>query len=196
MGKGQKELQTKATQRSDEQYATGNAASKRLTDGSEEFKKRKELVARRRKAIDTGTLAEQSDFIGNRANTAERERQRSLRANTLQTGVAGLASNYADPTQIALAEKANKDEFARDSAAQNEADAAAYMAETMGMEDQLINQQIGIDQNMMSSAWGNSNNNMQLASQIAAQRASIMPAILGGAIQAGASMAGAWFSKK
>lgn len=197
MGKGQKELQNTATQRSAEQYKAGQDATQRLITGSPEEQARRKLIADRRHAIDTGTIAQARDFIGNQANTAERERQRQLRSSTAKTGIAGLASNYADPNQIALADQANKDEFARDSAAQNEADAQNYINQTTAMEDQTIGQQIGINQGIAGNAYGNSNSQIGLASQIAAQRASVLPSIIGAAISGAAGIASAgatsWF---
>lgn len=202
MGKGQKELQNTATQRSAEQHQSGNDARNRLITGSPDFQAREQLIKDRRNAINTGTIADAKDFIGNRANTAARERDRALKAGVAKTGVAGLASNYADPTKIALADQANKDEFARDSAAQNESDAANYINQTIGMEDQAIGQQIGVDQNIMGNAYGNSNSQLGLASQIAAQRASVLPSIIGAAVpvaagiaSAGMSSGGSWFSR-
>jgi hypothetical protein len=114
-----------------------------------------------------------------------------------QTGIAGLASNYADPTQIALADKMNKDEFARDSAAQTESDAKDYIANTENMEQNLIGTETGVDSSIMNSAWGNANANLQTAAQIAASRASILPSILGSAIQGAAGIATGsnWFQR-
>ena len=198
MGKGQKQLQNTATQRSNEQHQVGIEAQRRLVTGSPEFQARKTRVADRRAAINSGDLRNAKDFIGNSAQTAKREEERQTRANLTSTGVAGLASNYADPTRIAMMEKMNKDEFARDSAAQNEENARQYMTETDAMESDVIQTDIGVNNGIMSSAFGTAQSNLQMASQIAASRASIAPAIIG-AIAGGAAQAATgsnWFNKK
>jgi hypothetical protein len=196
MSKGQKQLQTTATNRSAEQYQAGTAASQRLQDNPE-IAQRRALVQKRRGYIDSGTIGDAADFVSNRAAIANREQQRENKSNLAQTGIAGLASNYADPTQIALADKMNKDEFARDSAAQTESDAKDYIANTENMEQNLIGTETGVDSSIMNSAWGNANANLQTAAQIAASRASILPSILGSAIQGAAGIATGsnWFQR-
>jgi len=161
-----------------------------------ELKARKARVAERRNAIDTGTISDAKDFISNRAAVAERERSREAKMNVTDTGVAGLAANFANPTQIALAKQLYKDEFARDSAAQTETDAKNYMDETDAMERDIISTTLGIDSGIMGTSFGVSQSNQQLAAQIAAQRASVFPSILGAAIGAGAGMItqSNWFS--
>lgn len=196
MAKGQKRIQTTAETRSAQQYDAGNQASQRLQNNPE-IAARRARIQKRRGYIDAGKIADAEDFVSNRAAIAKRSEQRDMRANLASTGIAGLAANYADPTQVALADKANKDEFARDSAAQTEQDAKEYMSETNAMEQDLINTETGVDSSIMSNAWGNSNANLQTAAQVAASRASIMPAILGSIISAGASVAtqGNWFNR-
>lgn len=147
-----------------------------------ELAARKLRVADRRKAIDSGTIADAKDFISNRSAVAERERAREAKQNITDTGVAGLAANYANPTQIALSKQLNKDEFARDSAAQTESDAKNYMDETDAMERDLISTDEGINSGIMNTGFGVSQSNQQLAAQIAAQRASVIPGIIGSAI--------------
>lgn len=197
MGKGQKAIQQTATTRSAEQYAAGNDAAKRLVD-SPELSALKDRVHTRRAAIDAGDLRGAKDFVGNSANTAAREQDRELKANLTKTGVAGLASNYADPTAVALADQANKDEFARDSAAQNEADAKDYIGQTENMESGIINTETGRDTAIMGNAWGNANSNLNTAAQVAAARSSILPSVLGSVIQgtAGVVEGSNWFQKK
>lgn len=181
IAKGQKRIQDQAETRSSQQYQDAQAAKQRLLDNPE-LKARRLRVADRRKAIDSGTIADAKDFISNRAAVAERERSREARSNITDTGVAGLAANYANPTQIALAKQLNKDEFARDSAAQTETDAQNYMNETDAMERDIISTDLGINSGIMGTSFGVSQNNQQLAAQIAAQRASIVPGIIGAAI--------------
>lgn len=129
---------------------------------------------------------------------AEREQQRETKQNLTDTGVAGLASNYADPTQIALAKQLNKDEFARDSAAQTEADAKEYIGQTAAMESDIIQSDANIESGIQGTAFGTASNNLQLASQIAAQRASILPGIIGAALGAAGSVATGsnWFQRR
>jgi hypothetical protein len=195
MGKGQKRIQTAAENRSAEQHTIGTQASEAAKAA---VAARKLQVGKRRAAIDAGTIGDQKDFVSNRAAVAERARQRDTRANLTKTGIAGLASNYADPTQIALADQANKDEFARDSAAQTESDAADYINQTNAMEENTFNAEVGTDMGVMNSAWGNSQNNLGLAAQIAASRASVVPGLIGAAIGAGTQVAAGsnWFQKK
>lgn len=192
-------MQQKADKRADEEFAVAKDAQKRLVDGSPEFQAKKVQVAERRNAIDKGTIADRADFIGNKSFVAERNEQRDAKANLAKSGVAGLASNYADPTQIALAKQVIDDEWARDSATQQEQDAANYINETNAMENDIINSEIGTDTNIMSSAFGVSQQQQQTAAQIAASRASILPSILGMAIGAGSQVASAgttaWFKK-
>lgn len=197
MGKGQKQLQQQATTQSQQQYQTGTQAQQALLAGSPEFNAYKTRVASRRAAIDTGTLAQAKDFISNSANVAAREQQRETKANLTKSGVAGLASNYADPNQIVLADKMNKDEFARDSAAQTEADANQYIGDTTAQEQDIINKEIGVDTSVMNTALGTSTSNLQLASQIAASRASILPSIIGSALGGASSIiaGGNWFQR-
>ena len=129
---------------------------------------------------------------------AKRAEEYKARLNLTKTGIAGLASNYADPTQVALANKVYEDEFARDSAGQTEDDARNYIGETRAMENDLIQTQIGVDSGVMNSAYGVSQGNQQLAAQIAAQRASILPGILSGVIGGAALVAAgsSWFRPK
>ncbi len=197
IGKGQKQIQQTATTQSQEQYRTGVDAQNRLRNDPQ-LAARKALVEGRRGAINSGDLRNQKDFVSNAANVAERKRQRDMRANVMKGGVAGLASNYADPTQVALAEKAYSDEFERDSASQTHADLNQYMSETTAMETDLINHNAQIESGIMGTAFGTANNNLQLASQIAAQRASVLPGILGAAIGGASSMltGSNWFNKK
>jgi hypothetical protein len=196
MAKGQKNLQDTATKRSAEQHQTGTQAAQRLQN-NELVHQRRARVQKRRGMIDSGRIADAEDFISNRAAVAKRMEQRDMRSNLTSTGVAGLASNYADPTQIALADKANRDEFARDAAAEAEDDARRYMAETNQMESDQIATETGIDQSIMGNAWNSANQNMDTAARIAASRASILPSILGAAIQGGMAVAtqGNWFNK-
>jgi hypothetical protein len=196
MSKGQKQLQQQATDRSAEQNRIGTAAANNVQNNPEVAAQRARVQGRRG-YINAGDLADAKDFVSNRANTAAREQQRETKSNLLKTGVAGLASNYADPTQIALADKMNKDEFARDSAAQTESDAANYIADTENQEQGLINTELGASESVMNSAWNSSNQNMGMAAQIAASRASVMPAILGAAISGAAGIAtgGNWFQR-
>ena len=193
MGKGQKKLQQQSTARTDEQHRAGVEARERLRNDPA-LAERRALVSQRRSAINAGDLRNQKDFISNSANVAERKRQRDMRANLAKTGIAGLASNYADPTQIALAERANSDEWERDSAAQTHADMNAYIGQTEAMEADLINHNAQIESGIMTAAFGNSVQNMNLAAQIAAQRASIAPAIIGAAIGGASRIATAWFN--
>lgn len=197
MGKGQRQLQTTATQQSKEQFAAGTAAQNRMINSPERIA-RKKLVGDRRSAINAGDLRSAKDFVSNSARVAEREQQRETKQNLTDTGIAGLASNYADPTQIALAKQMNKDEFARDSAAQTEADAKEYIGQTDAMESDIINSDANIESGIMGTAFGTASSNLNLASQIAAQRASILPGILGAALGAGASIAAGsnWFKNK
>lgn len=196
MGKGQKQIQQTATQRSTEQYAVGKQGQQDLQNNPD-FKARQARVAERRAAIDAGDLANAKDFMSNKAKVAERMRGREARTNLTKTGVAGLASNYANPTQIALADQLYKDEFARDSAAQTEADARDYISQTEAMETDIINTGLGISSNVMNAGFGTANNNLQMAAQVAASRASILPSILGAAIQGGAAVATGsnWFQR-
>ena len=199
MAKGQKELQQKADQRSDQQFATATEAQKRLVDGSPEFQAKKAQVAERRKSVDSGTIAERSDFIGNKSFVAERNAQREAKANLAKSGVAGLASNYANPTQIALAKQVIDDEWARDSATQQEQDALNYINETNAMENDIINAEANADASVMNSAFGVSQAQQDLAARISASRSSVLPAILG-AFAGGVSLVatagtGAWFNR-
>lgn len=187
MGKGQGRIQREAEQRSRQEYTDGQAAKQRMLNNPE-LKARKARVAERRKAIDAGDLANAKDFISNRSAVAERERARETRMNITDTGVAGLAANYADPTQIALAKKLYKDEFARDSAAQTEVDARNYIDETDAMERDIISTELGIDSGVMNTSFGVSQSNQTLAAQIAAQRASVVPGIIGSALGEGAGI--------
>jgi hypothetical protein len=194
MPKGQKRIQQTAETRSAEQYQTGTDAAHRI-ENNPEVAARRALVQKRRGYIDAGKIGDAEDFVSNRAAIAQRAEQRDMRSNLASTGIAGLASNYADPTQVALADKTNKDEFARDSAATAEDDARKYISDTENMETGLINTELGADQSVMNSAWGSANSNLATAAQVAAARASIMPSILGAAIQGGAAIAagGNWF---
>ncbi len=197
MAKGQKKIQDQQTQRSEEQYDTGRAAQKRLVDGSPEFQARKARVGKRRGYIESGTIADDADFASNKQAVAERAEQFGRRQNLLDTGVAGLAANFADPTQVSLAKEAGKEEFGRDSAAQAQEDANNYRRETDAMENDLINTQINVDSGVMGNAFGTSQSQIQLASQIAAQRSSVLPSIIGMALGAGAQVAAGsgWFTK-
>lgn len=197
MGKGQRQLQDTATRRSAEQYDRGRQAQLDLKNNPE-FKALKARLAQRRKHLDTGTVADAKDFVSNRAAVAERKRQRDSKVNLTKTGVAGLASNYANPTQVALADKLYEDEFVRDSAAQTESDFKEYIAQTDAMERDVINTELGIDSGIMNSAFGVSQNSLSQAAQIAASRASILPSLLGGAISgfAGIASNSNWFNRR
>lgn len=188
MAKGQESQQKKAEQRSDEQYADGRAATQRQVAGSPELNARKQLVSDRNKAITSGTISESPDFLSNKAAVAKRAEDYKARLNLTKTGIAGMASNYADPTQVALANKVYEDEFARDSAAQAEDDARNHIAETRAMENDLIQTQINVNSGIMNSAYGVSQSQQQLAAQIASQR-NILPAIIGAAISGASSVA-------
>lgn len=155
-------------------------------------------MAHRRNSVETGTIADQADFVHNRTFLADQNAQREAKANLAKSGVAGLAENYADPTQIALAKRVIEDEWARDAASAAEEEAGNYIKETDAMENDLINTQINTDSNVMGSAFGVSQNQQQVAAQIAASRASVLPSILGMALGAGAQIAtgAGWFSKK
>ena len=189
-------MQQTATNRSNEQYAVGKQAQVDLKNNPD-FQARKARVAARRASIDAGDLANAKDFVSNRAAVDERKRARDAKANLVKTGVAGIASNYADPTAVALAEKAYEDEWARDSAAQTEFDAKEYMAQTDAMESDIINTGINIDSGIMNAGFGNASTNLQMASQIAAQRASVLPSILGSVISGAAGVAAGsnWFQR-
>lgn len=195
MAKGQGRIQQSAETRSAQEYQATQQARENQRNNPI-LQARAARVAARRKAIELGTVADDPEFMSNKAAVAQREQQRQNRANLTSTGVAGLASNYANPTLVALNEKARKDEFARDSAYQAHADLAGYMAETNALESDVQNTQLGIEGNIMAQAGGMSMSNQQLAAQIAAQRASIAPALIGAAIGGAAQVASAWFMPK
>lgn len=193
MAKGQGRIQNTSEQRSAQEYqATQEARNNQRNNPI--LKAREARVAARRKAIELGTVADDPEFMSNKSAVAQREQQRRNRANLTSTGVGGLASNYANPTMVAMQEKALKDQFSRDSAYQAHADLAGYMAETNAMEADVQNTQLGIEGNIMAQAGGMSMSNQQLAAQIAAQRASIAPALIGAAIGGAAQVASAWFT--
>lgn len=201
MAKNQKRIQQQQEQRSQQQYDTGLSAQKRLIDGSPEFQARQAQLAARNNYIQTGTIADDKNFVSNKDAVAERAMQFERRQNLTDTGIAGLAANYTNPTQIALAKQMSKDEFGRDSAAQTSADAKQYINDTRSMEDNIINQKIGIDSGIMGTAFGASQSQIQLAAQIASQRASVLPGILGMALGAAGQvasggMAGGWFARR
>lgn len=197
MAKGQKKIQEDAQRRSAAEYQEFKDSRTRLLN-NEMAAERRNLIKNRKAAIDTGTIGDMKDFRSNRANVAERKRQRDARVNLTKTGIAGLASNYADPTQVALAAKMNDDEFARDSAGQTEADANAYIAETRAMEDQMIQYDAGNEYAIMGHSRADSMDNIRLAAQIASTRASVVPSIIGAAIQgvAGIATHGNWFQRR
>lgn len=196
MGKGQKALQETATTRSNEQYQSAQDAKNRLINNQTlmDFKTRQ---AARRHAIETGQIADAKDFISNRAAVANRLEQYKTKANLTKTGIAGLASNYTNPNQIALANRLYEDEFARDSAAQAEADAKDYIAQTDANDQSIIALEQGRDAGIMNSSFGFAQNSMSQASQIAAQRASVLPSIIGSAISTGAGIItqSNWFNR-
>lgn len=196
MSKGQKAIQDTATQRSTAEYNAGVDARNRLRNDPA-LLARRALVASRRAAINAGDLRNAKDFIGNSANTAAQESQREAKSNLADTGIAGLAENYADPTRIALSKQVQKDEFARDSAAQTESDAKDYINQTSAMESDLIQTDANIESGVMNTAFGTSQSNLQLAAQIAASRSSVLPSILGAAIGGATSIAtgGNWFQR-
>lgn len=103
------------------------------------------------------------------------------------TGVGGLGAAYTNPKALATQNQIMKDELARDSAMQAEEDKRQFISQTNAMENDIIGKKLGVDTSIMGTAFGQSNQNLSQAAQIAAQRASILPGIIGMGLQ-GASM--------
>jgi hypothetical protein len=195
MGSGQKRIQTTAENRSEEQWRRGVEAQERALNDPV-FKARQARALSRQKSIKEGTLAENKEFRSNAAGVAERNRQYDARTNLANSGIAGLASNYADPNMVANAARQRKDEWTRDSAAQTEADANEFIRETDAMDRDNIAHAAAINSGIMNSAFGVSQNQQQTAAQIAATRASILPGMLGAVLGTAGQVGSAWFARK
>lgn len=153
-----------------------------MLEGSPEFKAYQARVAKRRQAIDTGTFANSADFLSNKDAVAQRKATYDATASLKPTGLGALALNKVNPAAVADQERVRRDEFARDSAMQAESDKRGFIGETNAMESDIIGKKLGVDTTIMGAAFGQSNYNQSLAAQIAAQRASVLPSIVGGAI--------------
>lgn len=195
MAKGQKALQTTATTRDAEQYGTAKEAQSRLVEGSQEFKDYSARTADRRKTIEDGTFAESKDFLSNRDAVAARKSQRDASLNMADTGFGALGARYADPNQLAITNAITKDEFARDSAMQAEADKRAFVGQTEAQENDVVNKRIGVDSSVMSAGFNQANYNFSQAAQIAATRASLVPGLIGAALGATGQVAGAYMGR-
>jgi hypothetical protein len=191
LGKGQKELQKTATEQSKQDLVTAKAASDRLINNPQ-LKALEERTAADRTAIDNGTFQNSSRFSSNRDAVAQRIAQRNGSMSLARTGFGALGARYADPNQLAQQDNILRDENARDIALQAEEDARTFKNQTYLNEDNLINKRVGIDSGIMATAYGQSNYNFSQAAQIASQRASILPGILGAAISGAATVGSAY----
>lgn len=187
MGKQQKEIQQTATSRSDQQYNDAQAAKDRMLN-SPEMKAYAARTAKRRTAIDTGTFANAADFLSNKDAVAQRKATYDATASLKPTGLGALALNKVNPAAVADQARVRTDEFARDSALQAESDKRGFIGETQAMESDILGKKLGVDSTIMGASFGQSNYNSSLAAQIAAQRASVLPSIIGGALGAAGSM--------
>lgn len=177
MGKGgaqshaqQQEQQARA--RADQDRAAAQAAREPL----------RQRIAARRKAIDAKDFDNAPDFIGNKHISAERNKVLENTANLTQTGIAGLGSQYANPDTVAMAAKLLKDRMAQVTGGQFEEDVNTYIRDTGNQETDLANADAGMYTSMYNTETQRAMSNQQLWTQIAMQRASVLPSLIGAGI--------------
>jgi len=172
MAKGQKKLQNEASANAQQAQASTVAAETRLASDPL-AEQRRIRIAARRKAITDGNVRDAPEFMSNAANVAERQRMRGLRTSLAPTGAAALGAAYASPEALASQNAVLNDSFDRDASAQAESDYRDYSAN--------VNSTILGNASQRSLSW------QQIAAQIAAQRASVVPGLIGAGLGAGGS---------
>lgn len=177
MGKGSAE---KDAQRERDRLRQEAAADKASAVAAREPQRQR--IAARRKAIDSHDFDHAPSFVGNSAITAERNKRMENEANLTQTGIAGLSSQYASPDTVAMASKLLKDRMAQNTGAQFESDVGDYIRGTDAQEADLANADAGMYSNFYGDEQSRAWQNQQLAAQIAMQRASVLPSLVGAGI--------------
>lgn len=170
--------EAEARRRADEDRSSARAAREPL----------RQRIAARRKAIDAKDFDNAPDFIGNKHIAAERNKVLENTANLTQTGIAGLASSYANPDTVAMAAKLLKDRMAQTTGGQWEGDVNQYIQQTGAQETDLANADAGMFTNFYNTETQRAHNNQQIWTQIAMQRAAVLPSLIGAGIGGVAGM--------
>lgn len=148
----------------------------------------RQRIAARRKAIDKHDFDHAPDFIGNTNISAERNKVMENTANLKQTGIAGLANNYASADTVAMASKLLKDRMGQVTGGQWESDVGDYINGTNAQETDIANADAGMYSNFNAQAESYAAQNQQTWTKIAMQRASVLPSLLGAGLGAVGSM--------
>lgn len=148
----------------------------------------RQRIAARRRSIDKKDFDNAPDFIGNKQISAERNKVLENTANLTQTGIAGLGSAYANPDTVGMASKLLKDRMAQVTGGQWESDVNDYIRDTGAQETDLANADAGMYSQFAQYNGQQAFNQQQLWTQIAMQRASVLPSLIGAGIGGVAGM--------
>lgn len=190
MGKKTEKAEAKQRQM---QFEAEQADAKKRADAAREPMRMR--INARRKSIDNKDYANNTDFINNTSIAAQANQQIQNQANLQDTGIAGLASSYADPTQVAMGARLIKDKMAQNSGMQYESDVKDFVRETSAMETDMMNSETGYYSNLSGQAAGQAFQNQNLAAQIAMQQSSWLPQAIGMGLQGFSSVWGATHPK-
>lgn len=145
-------------------------------------------VQARRHAIATHDYDHAPDFIGNNNIAAERNKRMENQADLTSTGIAGLGTAYASADSVAMAAKLLKDRQAQVTGGQFEEDVNNYIRGTDAEEKDLANADAGMYSGFSESENARAMENQRIATQIAMQRAQVIPSLIGAGIGGAAGM--------
>ncbi|GEM_PF-6445110 len=192
MAKGQKAFQNQQQQYAQQAATNSQAANDRLTQGTPEEQARRARVATRRKAIDSKKFGELPDFVPTFGAPAERQRRREALTSLTPTGATAMGFANANPTALAQMKMNMQDEFDRDAGLAYEQDVKNYIQDTDDMEMGIIRQRTDVDNSLLNSNNSRLMGHSQLQGQMASQRGSWLPSLIGGGLGAvGSIFAGA-----
>lgn len=189
MAKGQKKLQDQATQRSNEQYASGQQAQNDLRN-SPEVAAWQARVKGMRDTINSGNYLNDKNFASNKSRLIDQKNQRESMLSLNPSGAGAMALSNANPNEVAQQRMIADDAFARDQTAQTEQDVRDFRANTDAQEGAIIDYKTGVNTNLMNTGYSNANQNWSNAFQVSQARAANNPwrQAMGAAIQGAVGM--------